>query len=421
MSPWLLAAVIVLGLVGSAFFSGAEIAVISCNRLRMHHLVRRGSHRARRVMRLLENPRRTVTATLLGTNFCNVATAAAATGLFMTLAPSRGAIWATVAITPLILVFGEIFPKTLFRQQADAVCLAIAPTLDRIYRLLSPLVRGADVVASLLLGLVRSGRSGRRPFVSREEIYLLLGEGARKGLLGAEGHRMIHQAFSLSQTRVKAIMVPRVDIFALEETTPVRDALARSTEQGHSRIPLYRGRIDNIVGVLYVFDLLDFPAERPVGDFMHPVYYVPESKTLEQLLIEMKQSRVHLAVVVDEFGGASGVVTLEDALERIVGEIWDEYDRGDSTPPPPTPAGEAWTLLDARTPLDELWRRLDIVLPEGAYETVGGYLTDAFGRIPEPGEMNQFQAWEFEVLEALPQRVTRLRVRRRSGNGGETA
>ncbi len=415
MNVPLLLALIGVGIVGSAFFSGAEIAVISSNRLRIHHLARDGHRSAGTVLRLLESPRKVVTTTLLGTNFCNVATAAAATGLFSILMDGQGAVVATAVITPLILVFGEIFPKTLFRQYADGIILRIAVPLDLANRLLTPLVWVSEGITVAALKAVGAGADRQTQLVTREEIQLLLSEGERLGLLRAEGRQMIHRTFSLSETRVKTVMVPLVDVFALEENTPLDEALLSITEQGHSRVPIYRDRIDNIVGMVYVFDLLEPPGEGTVGELMHPAYYVPETKGLQQLLLEMKQSRMHQAVVVDEFGGASGIVTLEDALEKIVGEIRDEFDRVEV---PVSTGGEEWSIVDPRLGLDELERQVGIELPEGDYETLGGYLTDAFGRIPEAGEIQTLGRWEFEVLDATPRRIERLRVRRRKGTQG---
>jgi putative hemolysin len=413
MSPLFFITLILIGLLGSAFFSGTEIAIISCNRLRMHNLARSGDRAARTVEGFLDNRRRMVTATLIGTNFFNVGAAAAATGLFTILAPGPGAILSTLVVTPLILVFGEIVPKAFFRQYAEGVCLRIAPLLQVVYRLLSPLVLIADGAATLFLGLTGTRPSGRISYVSREELLLLVGEGERLGLLRADGRQMIHRAFTLSETQVRNIMVPLVDICALSEETTIEEALPQVAEWEHSRIPIYRGRVDNIVGLLYVFDLLEHSGEGSIEEVMHPAYYVPESKGLQQLLLEMKQSRVHMAVAVDEYGGASGIVTLEDTLEKIVGEIRDEYDRES---PHIVTGREEWTILDARTPLSEA-RRAAILLPPGDYETVGGFLISRLGRIPEAGELHQLDGWEIEVLEATPQRVGRLRMRPRPGGG----
>jgi putative hemolysin len=398
---------IVAGLLGTAFFSGTEIAIITCNRLRMHNLSRAGDRSARMVEGFLDNRRRMVTATLIGTNFCGVGAAAAATGFFTLLLGGRGPLLATLVVTPLILVFGEIVPKAFFRKYADGVCLRIAPTIRLLYRLLSPLVVIADAAATALLAVAGSRPSTKNAYVTREELLVLVGEGERLGLLRADGRQMIHRAFTLSETQVRNIMVPLVDVCALPEETSVPEALARIADWGHSRIPVYRGRIDHIVGMLYVFDLLTHPEGTTVGEVMHPVYFVPESKGLQQLLVEMKQSRMHLAVVVDEFGGASGIVTLEDTLEKIVGEIRDEYDRA---PAWISPGGGEWTILDARIPVEDA-QRAGIGLPAGEYETLGGYLVVRLGRIPGAGELHRLDGWEFDILEADPRRVVRVRAR----------
>jgi len=400
---------ILICVAGSALFSGSEIAIISINRLRMRHLAGEGSRSAAMVEDFLRNPRKMVTMTLLGTNFFNVASAAVATGLFAAFVPGREALLSTLVVTPLLLVFGEIIPKTLFRQYADGIFLRLAPMLQLARRLFSPLVWLADEATQVLLRITGSDQGRREPFVTRDELLLLLGEGERKGLLRAEGWQMIHGAFGLSDKRVESIMVPLVEVFALEEHTTVSAALSLITEQGHSRIPVYRDRIDNIVGMLYVFDLLDVPGDLSVGELMHPAYFIPETKRLQQLILEMKQGRIHQAVVVDEYGGSAGIVTLEDALERIVGEIADEFDRQADTAPLTT---GGWTMLHARISVAELNRLLGIELPEGEYKTLAGYLTSVMGRIPEAGELHSYGGWEFEVLEATHRKIHRVRTRK---------
>jgi len=205
-----------------------------------------------------------------------------------------------------------------------------------------------------------------------------------------------------------------VEVFALGEHDRVGEILPRIVERGHSRIPVFRERIDNIVGLLYVFDLLGIEPGTPVSELMVPAYYVPESKGLQQLVLEMKQSRVHQAVVVDEYGGATGIVTLEDTLERIVGEIRDEFDA--VTEPLPE-VGQEWITLSARTTLARVQRSLGTELPAGESKTIGGYLITALGRIPPAGELVTLGAWEFEILDATPRAIRLLRVRRQGGTG----
>lgn len=409
MSLPLLVILILVGIIGSAFFSGAEIAIITCNRLRMHHLARAGRRSAELVDTFLKSPRKMVTTMLIGTNFFNVATAVATTGLFTAVAPGRETLLSILVVTPLILIFGEILPKTVFRQYADGVCLLIAPLLQTIRFLLSPLVWLADGLALKLLRLKVAGSGRNDPFVTREELLLLLGEGEQKGLLRYDGWQMIDRTFRFSETQVESIMVPLVDVIALEEGTTISTALPLIIEHGHSRIPVYRDRIDNIVGLLYVFDLLDVPENATVGDLMHPAYFIPETKRLQELILEMKQGRVHQAVIVDEYGGSAGIITMEDALERIVGEISDEFDRKPVTISSTT---SSWVMLHARTRIAELRRSINIDLPEGEYETLGGYITTTLGRIPEAGELHSFSGWEFEILEATHRRILRVRARR---------
>ncbi len=209
-------------------------------------------------------------------------------------------------------------------------------------------------------------------------------------------------------------MVPLVEVSAVEEHTLLDEVISRLAGHGYSRIPVYRNRIDNIVGSLFVFDLLGVTDEKTVRDIMHQAYYVPESKRLEQLILEMKESRSHQAIVVDEFGGATGLVTLEDALERIVGEIRDEFDR---TSAPMTAQSDEWIILDAGTSLAELRQILGTSLPEGGFKTIGGFLTLTLGQIPAAGELHTIGDWEIEVLDATPRKVLKVRIRRHLDEG----
>ncbi len=410
----LLAALMFVGLLGSAFFSGAEIAVISCNRLKMRHLAREGNRAAMAVERILGDLRRMVTTTLFGTNFCNVATAAAATGFFISITPGHEALVSTLVVTPVILVFGEILPKTIFRQYADGICLRIAPVLTLIRLILFPLVWIADSSLAALLRLFGSSDPSRHPILTRDELVRLMIEGEQKGVLRSEERQMIHRTFRFSGTRVEDIMVPLVEVSAVEEHTLLEEVLSRMAGHGYSRIPVYRDRIDNIVGSLFVFDLLGVTDEKTVGDIMHQAYYVPETKRLEQLILEMKESRMHLAIVVDEFGGATGLVTLEDALERIVGEIRDEFDRAST---PVAVQSDEWIILDAGTSLAELRHTSGTTFPEGGYKTIGGFLTSTLGQIPAPGELHTIGDWEIEVLDANPRKVLKVRIRRSVDEG----
>jgi CBS domain containing-hemolysin-like protein len=403
----LLLILMLVGILGSAFFSGAEIAIISCSRLRMRHLAREGNRAAMAVEHILNDLRRMVTATLIGTNFCNVATAAAATGFFVMVAPGNEALISTLVVTPVVLIFGEILPKTVFRQYADGICLRTAPVLTLIEWLFFPLVWIADTTLMVLLKLLGSSGPSRESVLTRDELLRLMVEGEQKGLLRSDGSRMIHQAFRFSGTKVEDIMVPLVEVSAIGEQVRLDEVLEQITGHGFSRIPVYRDRIDNIVGMLYVFDLLGTGEEETVGEIMHPAYYVPEKKRLEQLILEMKESRTHQAVVVDEFGGATGIVTLEDAIERIVGEISDEFDRS----APAAARSEEWIILDAATPLVDLRRTLGTHFPEGGHRTIGGFLTATLGQIPSPGELHTIDELEIEVLDATPRKVLEVRIR----------
>jgi CBS domain containing-hemolysin-like protein len=247
-----------------------------------------------------------------------------------------------------------------------------------------------------------------RPLVTREELQLLLREEGGQSDINTLELEMIRRIFRFSATRVKEVMIPLVDVVALEETCSVEEAIASVRQENFSRYPVYRDRVDNIVGILYSFDLLGAKGEgKTIQPFIRPISFFPETKPVDELLLEMQRNQETLAAVVDEYGGAVGIVTVEDILEEVVGEIEDEYD---VRPPPYRRVGPKKFWVNARMEIDHLNESLKLGLPKGDYETLGGFVLERLGRVPLVGEVFRYKKMLFEVLKSDEKSVLEVSV-----------
>ena len=402
---------VVLCLLASAFFSAAEMAFIAANRIRLRHLAEQGVRVARGYLEAFQQPERLLSTAMMGVTIAHVSASALTTALLLPWFDRKAALWATVILTPVMLVFGEILPKTLTQQRATAVALRIFDPLRAAAWLLAPVVWTANImVGAILRGL--GYRERRDPFVSRDDLRLLFQvEPQGTTDVKEEEREMIEGIFDLGETNVREIMVPLVDVVAVPEEATVEEAVARIRESGHSRLPVYRERIDHVIGIVTALDLLQRGAtEEGVKALLRPAYYVPETKRIDELLRELQRQRIQLAVVVDEYGGSEGIVSVEDVVEEIVGEIEDEHERQPSTL---TSLPDGSYLVAARLGIDELNEALEWDVPKKDYETVGGLILSALGRIPRPGEQVILGRYELSVVDADERRILKVKVKAR--------
>jgi CBS domain containing-hemolysin-like protein len=423
MSMILLAAVGFIVLLSfSAMFSASETAFFSLTQVELGEMDPKG-----RVRRLLANPDRLLVTILLGNTVVN--TAAGALGALVSLrvarslgVPAGEAIaYEVAAVTLVVLVFGEVAPKMFAMQRNRALAGRTAGILAAIMGTAGPLV---DVLSRLSAALSGKDRAGARPYVTAEELRTIVALSERRGTLEQGEREMIDSVMEFGETVVREIMVPRADMECLEDTATVGEAMARVKDLGFSRLPVYHGDIDHITGVLYAKDLLAFDPEREhgrgIGKLPRRAFFTPETKKAGELLRELQRRRTHIAIVVDEYGGTAGLVTLEDLIEEIVGEISDEHDVEES----PVKVLDARTLLAAGTVrLDELAEdyAVDLGGSEGV-ETLAGFLLDEFGRVPAVGEWVERGALRLEVAAVEDQRVTSVRiVRTEAPESGQAA
>jgi putative hemolysin len=396
-------------IVGAAFFSGAETAFVACNRIRIRHLAESRDKKAQIAEKLLAKPERTLATTLVGTNIfivLGVVLAATYAGELLHNHEGLGGVVATLVMTPLILIFAEAIPKAYFYRHADSIALRIGGLLRLFSYLFSPLVILSTSLSRRLMAMM-GDRSPKNPFVTREELRLLMWESGRLGVLEKHEQDMIHHIFQFRETAVKSVMVPLVAVDAIEVGQRVASALKLIGDRGHSRLPIYEERIDNIIGHVSVGDLLERSPNTSLRKLMKPVLVVPETKSIADLLLDLKARGEHLAMVVDEYGGVSGIVTLEDLMEEIVGEIEDEHDEPEMEQPVQEPGG---IVMEGSRDLDKVNEEFGLTLPEGDYETLAGFIVSLVGRIPHKGEKIRHENITFEILKSTDRAIQKVKV-----------
>ena len=398
----------VVCLIFTMFFSAAEMAFIAANRLRLRYLAEEGNGTAQSYLEAFRQPERVLSTAMIGVTICHIVAASAVTWLLLPLIGGMAPIVVTILLTPVMLVVGEIIPKAVAREWATSLILRLYRPLTWAAVLLVPFVSFANVVVGALLRMFGGRQPDMRAFVSREELKALLQLEPGEADVTTIEAQLIDKIFDLGDTTVREVMVPLVEVAMLADTATPRDAVAFIMDRGFSRVPIFRQRETNIVGVVGAKDILSRGAAvRALDELKRPPYYVPETKRIDDLLREMQRNRTHMAVVVDEYGGSTGVVTLEDILEQIVGDIHDEHERA-AAPAERLPDGSY--RVAARANIDELNEALDWSLPKRDYETVAGLVLATLHRIPRAGEEFQIAGYSITVLESDARRVISVKI-----------
>jgi putative hemolysin len=429
--------VIVLLTLLEGFFVAGEIALVSIRRSRVEQLVDEGRPGARRVRRLLDEPGRFLAVSQLGLTVIGFfASAYAAVSLVESLkgliAPIAGAsaqgialVIVTILLALFTIVFAELVPKTLALANAERVAIALSLPIEFLARALSPLIALLTGITSTIAKAFGANVSNEAQ-ITAEELRLIVERGGEQGVLEAEEEQMINAVIELGSRRVHEVMVPRIAMATIQATATFDEAIETIVEHGHSRIPVYDESVDEILGILYAKDLLPFLREsagpRPdLRTLLRTPVYIPESMTVDDLLHEFQRRKVHLAIVLDEYGGTAGLVTIEDLLEENVGEIQDEYDVEE---PMIVRLSDDEARLDGRASVDDLAELFDTNLgleDEDEYDTVGGLIYHRIGGVPTPGDRVEVDGLTLTVESTDGRRVGKvLAVRRRDENGGPT-
>jgi len=406
----------------SAFFSSSEVALISITKARVRLLVNDNKPGALALATLKENPDHFLTTILVGNTIVNIAAAAIATAIAISVFGSIGVGIATGFVVIVLLIFGEIGPKIYASRAPDTFPRTVAPIILFLSRILSPVIWVVDRV-SPSLGI---GRDAAEPAVTEDEIKEWIDVGKEEGTIEQDEKEMLYSVLEFGDTTAREIMTPRVDVILMEDTSGIGEAIRIFNETGFSRIPVYHDQIDNITGVLNVKDVFSAMVSKrkdlSIKEIMYDPTFVPETKKIDELLKELQVHRVQIAIVIDEYSSFVGIVTVEDILEELVGEIMDEYDKEE---PEVQTISEGVYVLDAQMWVDDINDELGLGLPmDESYETVGGLLIDRLGHIPQhPGEKVEIEAGRITlvVMQMHGRRIVKIKcvVRPETQGGAE--
>jgi CBS domain containing-hemolysin-like protein len=429
---------LLLLVLANGFFVAAEFAIVKVRATQIAQRAKSGHRRAGIAKNILDHLDAYLSATQLGITFASLALGWAGEPILATMIEPPLSVAGVTdprlvhaisisasfgLLTFMHIVIGELAPKSVAIRYPESTTFTVAIPLRLFYRVFQPLIYILNTTANFFLRSIGIPPASTKELLhSPEELELIVREGARSGIIDETEKELITSIFNFTETLAKEIMVPRTDMVAINDTIS-REALIRIvTEEGYSRMPVFRGTVDNIIGIIHTKDLLNLVEHRDLivlEDVIRPAHFVPGTIRISMLLRELQQRKMTMAIVVDEFGGTLGLVTIEDILEEIVGEIHDEYDEvaREFEPVP----GDA-TLVDARVPIRDFNEQFGSAIPDdGEYDTVGGFIFKISGRIPENQEVIQYRDLQFTVTKKGQRRIRQVKVRRISGEGGRGA
>lgn len=429
-------ALLLLLILVNAFFAMSEIAIISLNDNKVRKQAEEGDKRAIKILKLTANPSSFLSTIQFGVTLAGFLTSASAAANFSEPLTKAIAAWfsvsqnsslyglisavAMVLVTLIIaffsLVLGELAPKRIAMQSSEKISYKVVGSLMFIKSVMRPFIKILSVSTNIVVRLFGFDPNASQEVVTEEEIRMMVDAGEEKGVIEESQKEMINNIFDFDDVPVADVMTHRTDIEAVEISDKIEDVVSIGISKGYSRIPVYEDELDNIRGIIYVKDLLPFvgksiPAGKKIAKLMREAHFIPESKRCGELFSEMTEKHVQMMMVSDEYGGVAGLVTIEDLLESIVGNIQDEYDQEDDEA---IQLDEKTFTIDGTTDIEEVEDLLDIKLPEGEYETIGGLIMSELGRIPKPGEeaIIESAGFRFIVVELDERRIERVRAER---------
>jgi len=412
-TAWIEIVVILTALVLAALAASAETSLTSISRVRLRQLVEQKVPQAIVVERLHRNPNAYLSTILIFNTVAIIVASSAATLLALHLYHEQVAEWlVSLVLSLVVLVACEITPKTLALQRAEKVALRMARLVAWATWVMRPIVFVLTGITRLILRMMGAKAQVRGPFVTEEELKMLVSVGEEEGVLEEEEREMIHGIFEMGDMLVREVMVPRTDLVAIEVHEPVEKAVELVTKHGHTRIPVYEGDLDHIVGVLYAKDLLRAVVrgeQKTLREIARKPFFTPESNKVQDVLRDLRKNRVHMAIVVDEYGGTAGAVTIEDILEEIVGPIHDEYDVGEEDEIQFINPNEV--VLDGRVSVDDVNELLKLSIAADDYDTIGGYVLNQLGAAPKVGATLKLGNADLRVEAVQGTRIKKVRIR----------
>ena len=369
----------------SAFFSSAETALTTVNQIRIRNLAEDGNKRAKKVVKVTGNSGKMLSAILIGNNIVNVAAASLTTSIAYTFGGEIVAI-ASGIITVLILIFGEITPKTLATIHAEKISLIYAPVIDLFMKIMTPVIFVINGLSMIVLFILRVDPNDKNRAMTENELRTIVDVSHEDGVIEEEEKEMIYNVFDLGDARAKDVMVPRVHVTFADVNSTYEELIEIFREDKYTRLPVYEETTDNVVGTINMKDLLLYKntKEFNIRDILREAYFTYEYKAISELLVEMRQASFNIAIVLDEYGETSGLITLEDILEEIVGEIHDEYDENEEDFV--KKIGELEYIVEGSLNLEDFNDRLDLDLSSNDYDSLGGFIIEHLDRLPVAGD-----------------------------------
>ena len=398
------------------FFSGSEIALVNSDKIKMHHKAKQGHKGAQLALKMFHTPDVLLGTTLVGTNIATVLLVTLGTLLMIEHFGDRGDLYAFLVYTPVFLIFGEIVPKSVYQQKSDIIAPIIIYPLRAFSVLFYPIIFIFSRVARLAVRLTGGGKLEQNVFITREQIRMVVDMADRSAHVNQFDRERIKRVIRFADTTVGEAMIPVAEITAINQNRSTRKAIVLVRRRGYNRLPVYSGNVSNIIGIvtLSTWDLMDLELPNtPLSDLIKPAYYVSAHQTIDQLLPILRRREDHMAIVVDEFGSATGIITMEDILEEVVGEIDVGYDFEEYLPKRKRSfevVDDDIYLMDARLPISEANEVLGLGLPAADYHTLGGLVIARLKRIPKVGENIVESGYRFTVAKATERAIVKLRV-----------
>ncbi|KPK36882.1 MAG: hypothetical protein AMK70_00660 [Nitrospira bacterium SG8_35_1] len=408
--------IIIICIIFIAVLSSSEVAFISMNRLRLRHLIEKGNEKAKIAQKIRDEHDRLFSAVILSGNLFTVLATSVGTALAIhLLGEDIGVVVATVFMTILTVIFGELAPKTFAVTNAEKISLAMAKPIEMYIRIISPLVSIFNNISNSLIRIIGGEVQPSPQLLTEEEMKSMIKIGEEEGTIEKEEKEMLHNVFEFGDKKVTEAMVPRTELVVISEDAVVADVLSLVSEEGYSRYPVIKETVDNITGILYVKDIIRNMAKEtispnvPIKDFVRDAYYIPESKMVTALLDDMQKNKFQIAIVADEHGGTAGLITLEDIMEEIVGSLQDEFEAIESEKEVEI-LDESTFVVAGSTGIDEINELVGVDLSDENYHTIGGFVFGLFGHLPKAGEQLRFHALRFLILEMDGKKIDRLKI-----------
>lgn len=408
-SAWRLLLLVIL-IIMSAFFSAVETAFLSLNRIRLRGMVKEKVKGAENVWKLLESPDKLRNAIIVADNSVNIAATVIAVQLALRHIGKGWSAAAIIGMILIILIFGELFPNLIAEINPEKFSFKVSGLIEILIRILNPIITVLMAISNLIIRIFGWKTTEKTPHITEEELRTLVDVGHLEGVIDPEEKRMIHNVFEFADSQVKDIMIPRTDIAAIDVKSGYDEIWDRFRKERYSRMPVYENSIDNIVGVLHVKDLFFYNNSKDAFDIRQIIrkpYFTYENKRIVDLFEEMRKKRLQMIIVVDEYGGTAGIVTMQDMVEEIFGDIGDEHDDIIDEIQQISPTEY---IIDGLTRLNDLNEELGTSLESEHYETIGGFITGIIGRFPKKGEVVVYNNLRWLILDVYRTRVKRLKL-----------